>query len=1200
MQTRTVDTSSRGKREAFDKTLEDMLKLSGATPGDASICVSQEIHYDHPRVKGEYSNPLTRIRYLPRLWRPSGVRLTAPPIPGPSSGRFTSLIMPVVRSSSHVSAVANSVWFRHGESLIRLYANPSEAVLTMFENPLPGAAQDMAGSMVVSYPSPKGPLSLFWIARDGHVQRSLFDSTNDWNTQVCATGGLASINAGGSIQLGVESDLTHIWFVDVQGEIKHLKMLSDLQICEVVSASWPQRRVRNSDPICMAFDPNENAVYWVSRAPRHSTSAEPGIVRTVHEESRSAPVNGTSTSSLVLSNKNEQGLEKRYRAFKNLVVQPFRVSQHQRFVLWLDDGVHALHNNTEDSCFQIAPGHMVHERSGLAVAANETGDVILAVWVAPSGRLMGSVWRCLRLDWVDNSHFQAWTVATLGQDLYADLDVVRPYLGKAMQSYDDEAFSLRNFPIALDALNALEIDVANIARAMGKAYAVLQWGAGANADDVEFVLGTTLGSTGQLQNRAVHLWLLDFGQCEFVDVEAKNRGIYQWFHGALVTGDNQWFIPHCKRDKVLFKEFRDGYIEAGNIILVARGLADRFNMEEFMDGLGCVFKGHKKQRDQQLAWLIQPRLYRHLSGSVLFLCLSASALHSTSPQLLRSGPLSTLAARDRPKEPIPDQKGFSSTRVLKVWNLGFSEAVSHDLVEHGNRGIPLLVSPGKQLVSLFKEAKASYEEKKAQLKPEPRPLQRAQTFDHSQPTPRRISYDDYYQDDGNPNYYYDDGHSEASSRRSHNSRASRPRSHRDIAHRPRPALTESNLKTLSEVSSVTPSRAPPPPPAAYRSPYAETLPRDMALSKMDLNHEDIRGLGHLDRRHSFEVPRAYPESQYSAEPGRPPKEIDMDLAYGNIPPDLASRWDLDPVYQERSKADKARALVRRVEGLLTEANCVQHSAGAIIKNLQEKPDSAAAVALTLAELSTAVSKVSPAVLGLLKGGSPAVFGLLASPHFLVGTTIAVGVTAVMFGGWKIVKKVNEAKAAREALALEGVPMDRPAPLRTQTEVSAGFDEAFVLEEELSTIETWRRGIQPTGADDESADYELITPEAGRALYGKDDFDLKSRRSVKTTKTSKTTKTHKSSKSKREDKAPSEHGSSSRRGPASEAGSERSRKSSSSRRRETKTIEDGRSRRGDDETDMVIRPRAQRQSSNMLKAIFKNKKEKERSNDLVLA
>jgi hypothetical protein len=538
-----------------------------------------------------------------------------------------------------------------------------------------------------------------------------------------------------------------------------------------------------------------------------------------------------------------------------------------------------------------------------------------------------------------------------------------------------------------------------------------------------------------------------------------------------------------------------------------------------------------------------------------------------------------------------------------------------------------IISTGKQLVSLFKEAKASYEEKKAEAhQNQPRPLQRAQTFDPSQIAPRRApayahdhDRNSYYEaTDQRPRYYsYDDAYSEASSRRSHGSRASRAgpspskqRSPQYTTARARPALTESNLKTLSEVSSVAPSRAPPPPPAAYRSPYAETLARDMAMSKMDLYHHDHdhdpqpRALAPIDRRHSFEPHHEYGLVAAGPAPRRH-KEIDMDLAYGNIPPDLAERHDLDPVHQERTKGDRARDLVRKVEGLLTEANCVQHSAGAIIKNLQEKPDSAAAVALTLAELSSAVSKVSPAVLGLLKGGSPAVFALLASPQFLVGTSVVVGVTAVMFGGWKIVKKVKEERAAREAMALEGVPMDRPAPLRAQTDISNGFDEALIIDDELSTIETWRRGIEPAGAgtDTESADMELITPVAERALKD-DDFDVKSRRSTRTTRTTKTTKTSKTSKSRRDDdggsrRAPASEAGSSRRGPASEAGSDRSRRTTSSKRREPRALEDGRSHRGEDDLESVAaRPRAQRTGSNMLKSIFK-KKEKNQS-ELVLA
>jgi hypothetical protein len=413
-----------------------------------------------------------------------------------------------------------------------------------------------------------------------------------------------------------------------------------------------------------------------------------------------------------------------------------------------------------------------------------------------------------------------------------------------------------------------------------------------------------------------------------------------------------------------------------------------------------------------------------------------------------------------------------------------------------------------------------------------------------------------------------------------------------------------NLKTHSEVSSQAPSRAP----KGYRSPYAETAPRDMAVSKMDFTHMDLRSQAGrsvarppptaLTRRRSFsEVGRAqaYGSQQQLARVGRH-KEIDMNLAYGSIPPDLADRVDLDPTFSAPSE-DKAKSLVRRVEGLLTEAHCLQHGATATIEHLQKNPDAAATVALTLAELSKVVKLMSPSVLGMLKGASPAVFALLASPQFLIGSSIAVGVTVVMFGGWKIVKRVKEQQAAREALAWEGVPLDRPAPLRTQTEISAGMDEALIIDDDLSSIETWRRGIEPFG-ENESADMELITPVASRATKvhrgkgGADDDDTRSHRSTRTTKTSKTSKSHKS---RRPEEVP-ERKSSRHAGAESVAGSVRSERSSSSRSKrkdkaEVRAIEDGSSRRGDDESiDLPIRPKAQRQGSNMLKALFKHKKE----------
>ncbi|KAI5460469.1 hypothetical protein BGZ63DRAFT_424972 [Mariannaea sp. PMI_226] len=508
------------------------------------------------------------------------------------------------------------------------------------------------------------------------------------------------------------------------------------------------------------------------------------------------------------------------------------------------------------------------------------------------------------------------------------------------------------------------------------------------------------------------------------------------------------------------------------------------------------------------------------------------------------------------------------------------------------------ITIGKQLFSIFKEAQGNYQDKKNEIKAE-RNISRSQTFDQSRAIPeppRQYSdpnpdpYQYYYQYDNRPPRTarpYETG-SEHGSHRSRRSRSVHSRREiDDYDTRSRHALTESNMKTFTEISATAPSR-----PSMSRA-YTQAHPMDLAVSNRTMMQMDQR----TQRAMTVRDPGTMvPRSQSATELVpllKPAKKIDMNLAYGNIPP----TWSL-----------------------LDEAKCVHHSATATITHLQKDPDSAAAVALSLAELSSLVKKTSPAFLTLMKTASPAVFHLLASPHFLIGTTIAAGVTVVCFGGWKIVKRVKEQQAARAALAYESVPMDQPElPRRAPTEYyppppeyhhhphpgaeyhhgaeyNAGVEEALIIDDDLSSIETWRRGIVPFG-EDESADMELITPMADRVtkeMYDKDDFDSKSRRS---TRTSKTHESHRSHKSHRSDRTRDERDrDSDRRSRRTEsiADSERSDRSHRSKRKDKG--DDTRSRRSDDSASLVLRPKSHRQSNNMLKALFKPKKER----DLVLA
>jgi hypothetical protein len=185
--------------------------------------------------------------------------------------------------------------------------------------------------------------------------------------------------------------------------------------------------------------------------------------------------------------------------------------------------------------------------------------------------------------------------------------------------------------------------------------------------------------------------------------------------------------------------------------------------------------------------------------------------------------------------------------------------------------------------------------------------------------------------------------------------------------------------------------------------------------------------------------------------------IDMNLAYGALPHDL----QVGPVTEEQKEAE-LKATMTKLDHLLLEAHCLQHSATAIISNLQANPEAMAAVALTLAELSSLLTKMSPSILGALKASSPAIFALLASPQFLIAGGVAIGVTVVMFGGFKIIKKIQASNEARKE--------------------ANRVDEAMVFDGiEMGSIESWRRGIAEVEAQSvaTSVDGEFITPEAAR-------------------------------------------------------------------------------------------------------------------------
>ncbi|GAD97596.1 conserved hypothetical protein [Paecilomyces variotii No. 5] len=250
------------------------------------------------------------------------------------------------------------------------------------------------------------------------------------------------------------------------------------------------------------------------------------------------------------------------------------------------------------------------------------------------------------------------------------------------------------------------------------------------------------------------------------------------------------------------------------------------------------------------------------------------------------------------------------------------------------------------------------------------------------------------------------------------------------------------------------------------------------------SHVEREVYGHPSYDASYAQPgdlqRRYSDQNVGVNQSRPvagrynsDSHIDMDLAYGEAHPSalaLAPR-DLPPPEEQ-----ELNGLVDRAKMLLEEADCVQRSATATMAHLQKHPDAMAAVALTLAEISNIAAKMAPGVLSSLKASAPGVFALLASPQFLIAAGVGIGVTIVMFGGYKIIKRIQG--------ATESAGADMP---KGQQAYPEPMDQMFELNEEnLSRVEVWRRGVADVEASSvgTSVDGEFITPTAA-AMSGID-------------------------------------------------------------------------------------------------------------------
>ncbi len=157
--------------------------------------------------------------------------------------------------------------------------------------------------------------------------------------------------------------------------------------------------------------------------------------------------------------------------------------------------------------------------------------------------------------------------------------LVRPYLGRRRHGAERpkrfEAFSLKNFPLHLDQMEQLNLNVRSYAEIMAEALAIMHWYGEIDVNDVEFVLAPprnpvhvqTPSDESATSFLGEHtMWMLDFDCCRPMSMD--DQGIKQ---AVTAFFRNDPFFPRpCaegSRDRELWEVFRSRYLQISSNIL---------------------------------------------------------------------------------------------------------------------------------------------------------------------------------------------------------------------------------------------------------------------------------------------------------------------------------------------------------------------------------------------------------------------------------------------------------------------------------------------------------------------------------------------------------------------------------------------------------------------------------------------------------
>ena len=195
--------------------------------------------------------------------------------------------------------------------------------------------------------------------------------------------------------------------------------------------------------------------------------------------------------------------------------------------------------------------------------------------------------------------------------------LVRVYLGErtSHSHHSQEYDTLRNFPLRLDMMEELHLDVSQLATEMAIGLATLHWEACVDGMDTEFVIGSS--ATWDLERprgydnvdspphnvkalnfkrRPLHLWMLDFDKATRIELTEHD------VDGKLVPAflGNDPYYPRPQVDEELWDKFCKVYLKASEVILRGKRLRKgvKHLPQRFLDEVVRVSREHEDWNEE--------------------------------------------------------------------------------------------------------------------------------------------------------------------------------------------------------------------------------------------------------------------------------------------------------------------------------------------------------------------------------------------------------------------------------------------------------------------------------------------------------------------------------------------------------------------------------------------------------------------------